>query len=251
MIFVLGGGANLNYKVVFGTSAPSSPKENTIWVNTSTAITGHAFSVTEPTNPVEGMVWFKTGDSSNVAFNVLKKNGAWVYPTSCRQRVSGEWTERNTKVFLNGSWIDIWNGIFNDAGQIFTPYAKQETNGTVAINTDGILFTTQKSEDSKSYMRYGPIRIDGIDSISADFKVIDTVSGSHYCYLFVGQTTGMTYADASIKAYTNPGKGESRTTTLDLSTAGLSGDYYVYVGTEAANWTYARSINNTKTYATR
>ena len=44
-----GGGTPLNFKVVGGTSAPSNPKENTIWVNTSTAITSWDFSATEPT----------------------------------------------------------------------------------------------------------------------------------------------------------------------------------------------------------
>ena len=38
----------LNFTVVNGTSAPSSPTENTIWVNTSTAITGWDFSATQP-----------------------------------------------------------------------------------------------------------------------------------------------------------------------------------------------------------
>ena len=44
-----GAGGGLNFKVVGGTSAPASPKENTIWVNTSTAITSWDFSATEPT----------------------------------------------------------------------------------------------------------------------------------------------------------------------------------------------------------
>ena len=48
MIYVLGGGENLNFKVVGGTTEPSNPKENTIWVNTDTAITSWDFSATEP-----------------------------------------------------------------------------------------------------------------------------------------------------------------------------------------------------------
>lgn len=43
-----GGGTSLNFKVVGGTSAPSNPKENTIWVNTSNKITAWAFSADEP-----------------------------------------------------------------------------------------------------------------------------------------------------------------------------------------------------------
>lgn len=48
MIFNESGGMSLNFKVVGGTSAPSNPKENTIWVNTSTAIHAWDFSATEP-----------------------------------------------------------------------------------------------------------------------------------------------------------------------------------------------------------
>lgn len=54
-----GGGASLNFKVVGGTSAPSSPTANTIWVNTDTAITGWHFGADEPnvydlkTNPAD------------------------------------------------------------------------------------------------------------------------------------------------------------------------------------------------------
>lgn len=42
------GGAGLNFKVVGGTTQPSSPKENTIWVNTDTPITSWDFSSEAP-----------------------------------------------------------------------------------------------------------------------------------------------------------------------------------------------------------
>lgn len=50
-IFILsagGGGAGINLEVVGGTTQPSSPKENTVWVNTSTTITSWDFSATQP-----------------------------------------------------------------------------------------------------------------------------------------------------------------------------------------------------------
>ena len=48
-VFVLSGGEdNLNFRVINGTSAPASPKERDIWVNTSTAITSWDFSPTQP-----------------------------------------------------------------------------------------------------------------------------------------------------------------------------------------------------------
>lgn len=48
MIFnMTGGGAGLNFKVV-GNPQPASPKENTIWVNTDTPISGYHFGNEEP-----------------------------------------------------------------------------------------------------------------------------------------------------------------------------------------------------------
>ena len=43
-----GGGADLNFRVLNGTSAPANPKENDIWVNTSADVTAWAFSAEEP-----------------------------------------------------------------------------------------------------------------------------------------------------------------------------------------------------------
>lgn len=43
-----GSGAGLNFKVVGGTTQPSNPSENTIWVNTDKEITGWIFSAKNP-----------------------------------------------------------------------------------------------------------------------------------------------------------------------------------------------------------
>ena len=43
-----GGGSDLNFKVVGGTTKPSSPSANTIWVNTDTEITGWSLSSSDP-----------------------------------------------------------------------------------------------------------------------------------------------------------------------------------------------------------
>ena len=106
MIFnMTGGGGNpLNFKVVGGTSQPSDTKENTIWVNTSTTISGWAFSAETPSNPVAGMVWFLTGTSSNIEFNALTKNDVTIYPLSAKQYVSGAWVDVTAQSYQGGVW---------------------------------------------------------------------------------------------------------------------------------------------------
>lgn len=102
---VEGGGGSLNFKVVGDTSAPSSPTENTIWVNTSNDITGWAFTSKTPTAS-EGLVWFAIGNNSPVAFNAIKKNELWFYPGSCQQYVSGVWVTKTAKTYQLGTWKD-------------------------------------------------------------------------------------------------------------------------------------------------
>lgn len=101
-----GGGGSLNFKVVGGNVQPTSPSENTIWVNTSTEITGYVFSATQPESPTAGTVWISTGANSPVAFNAQKKNGLWVYPQSCYQYINDTWTTKTAKTYQNGTWID-------------------------------------------------------------------------------------------------------------------------------------------------
>lgn len=120
MIYVIGGGgANLNFKVVGGTTQPTSPKENTIWVNTDTKISEWVFSATQPSYPYEGMVWFGTGTSSGAEFNALKKNQIHVYPIYAKQYVSGSWVNKTAKTYKSGTWNE-WSKTLLPASDILS-----------------------------------------------------------------------------------------------------------------------------------
>lgn len=112
------GGAGLNFKVVGGTTQPTNPTENTVWVNTSTTISSYVFAATEPSNPTAGMVWISTSTSSTVEFNALKKNGIQVYPTSVKQYVGGAWVDKIAKSYQSGEWVD-WSRTIFDAGNTY------------------------------------------------------------------------------------------------------------------------------------
>lgn len=116
-----GGGASLNFKVV-GNPQPQNPKENTIWLNTDTKITGWIFSALQPSVMDDGYVWFPTSASSNAEFNALKKNVIQVYPSSAKQYIGGAWVYKEAKIYQGGAWIDfvtdvyLWkNGVANEA----------------------------------------------------------------------------------------------------------------------------------------
>lgn len=112
-----GGGTSLNFKVVGGTSQPTAPKENTIWVNTSTAIPSWAFSATEPESPVAGMVWFLTGTSSSVAFNALRKNDIQVCPNGAKQYIGGQWVYKEAKAYQGGEWKHLRTYLYTNGDE--------------------------------------------------------------------------------------------------------------------------------------
>lgn len=112
-----GGGVGLNFKVIGGTTEPSNPRENVIWVNTNQKITSWFFTATEPTNPANGTVWFVTGASSSAEFNALKKNGIQVYAISAKQYVSGAWYDKTVKLYRDGKWVGLLAYLYNSGDE--------------------------------------------------------------------------------------------------------------------------------------
>lgn len=153
MIFNMSGvGSAMNFKVVGGTTAPSNPKENTIWINTATPITSYVFSATEPSSAEEGMVWISVGTASNVAFSATKKNPIMVYPLYAKQYVSGAWVQVDAKIYQNG-----WNDLLTEV--VFF--------GDGAINTDTFGSTTVASG-------YNPYSITGGNIVFSQYVDVTT-----------------------------------------------------------------------------
>ena len=181
-----GGGTALNFRVVGGTTAPSNPKENTIWVNTSTPITSWVFSATQPTGAT-GKVWISTDTSSQIAFNALKKNGIQVYPISAKQYVSGAWVDKTVKSWQGGKWVDWWNGELYKYGNEYVDItggwnAVGTTPPTVTRNADNMVITQPRVSGSRST---GSLRTKNAIDVTNFKKAMFRVSGSDGRYTFV------------------------------------------------------------------
>lgn len=185
-----GGGGGLNYKVIGGTSKPEgSVKENTIWVDTNTKITSHVFSATQPENPDDGMVWFQTGMSSNAAFNALKKNSIEVYPTGCKQYVADAWAAKTAETYMNGKWVDWWNGELYDSGNEYSVQTggweivgtgSKESNYIIVGATSAISPSTNSAQFNKcvDLSAYSTLKLNFIELSS------NSSTGRIYVYLY-------------------------------------------------------------------
>lgn len=146
-----GSGGGLNFKVVGGTSTPASPKENTIWVNSSVSITSWVFSATEPEAPAAGMVWFTTDKKSTAPFNALKKNDITLCPISTQQYVSGAWAEKTAKCYKSGEWVEVKiPGFFifkSGEGALVPVRHIYGRNASITASAEKLVYYTQSSGD--------------------------------------------------------------------------------------------------------
>ena len=100
------GGGGLNLKVVGGTTQPTNPRENTIWINTTTAISGYALSPTQPETGTEGLVWLKTADTG-VEINVGRKNAVLLHLASCNIYTGSKWDYIEAHVYRGNIWVQF------------------------------------------------------------------------------------------------------------------------------------------------
>ena len=103
-VLAIKGGTELNFEVVGGTTQPSNPKENTIWVNTETEITGWEIRESEPESPYEGMVWIAVATSGYTEISVVSDLSIYINPSRCKQYVSSTWVDKKAMTYKGGEW---------------------------------------------------------------------------------------------------------------------------------------------------
>lgn len=237
MILNMTGGAPLNFKVVGGTTQPSNPGENTIWVNTGTEVTGWVFAADQPESPSAGLVWIRTGLSSAIAFNALKKNAIQVYPICAKQYTSGAWTDVTAKSFQGGVWVDWATYLFRDGDQM-----TELTNGwtfktesgsiTGSVSGNAIVFTRNGTEGQRASAFTGKtIDVTNFSKLCADV-VIESFGEATDQGLTLGLTSTNTSYNPTFVASQKESSVVSKTIQLDISS--VSGSYYVALYSRAA-----------------
>lgn len=232
-----GGTDALNFKVVGGTEQPGNPKENTIWVNTETDISGWVFSPEEPAEPSGGLVWIGLGMASPAPFNALKKGGLYCFPASCRQYAGGAWVNADAYLWKDGAWVQF--------GSALSPYFYQDGDAKIELlgdgaDADGYITLTAASGNRKPEAYFVIPDIENYGAISC---VINSYS-EYTPVVFIRQiSTGDNVATASPSS-------QGETVRIDLSGLGLRGnDYYFVLHTEAV-WHSTGSTNGYWTYGT-
>lgn len=230
-----GGGAPLNFKVV-GNPQPTSPKENTIWINTDVAVTGYVFSATTPSRPTQGMAWIETGLLSSVPFNALKKNSIELLPQNVKQYVSGTWVAKNAKTYQGGKWVDWWNGELYEAGNEYEAvtggwqaYARKYDGGTAltpTIRRDATSLYASIGAGGGTVHTANKINITGFSYLYFD-GYVSCADNSPWVTLGLWRTTDGDWQPNLVAQLRAPVSGSK--CTLDLTNV-ADGEYYIGFG---------------------
>ena len=243
-------GVELNFKVVGGTIQPTSPSENTIWVNTSTTITSWVFSATQPAR-APGRVWIATGTSSPVTFNALKNNNITTYPISAKQYVGGAWVDKTAKSYQGGKWVDWIIYMYNKGNQYTALTGGWTSYGDYAdikFNSDHIYLTIKSGHNEQWGMAHTVNKID-VTNINTLYFYIDErtsadisdSSNNSSKYSTVGISTSPNVRTYGWTAYKRIPTG-TISTWFEVDVSSYSGEYYVCIlnAVNATNATYMK-----------
>lgn len=228
-------GIELNFEVVGGTSQPSNPKENTIWVNTSTAISGWIIDsgTNIPEDVADGTVFIHTTDNSNISFNVLKDGYLFVNPMAAYQFKSNSWNGVDFKIYKAGEWLGYYpdgalyyygNEVASlTGGWVVSNRTFDCTAGAYTKHSDRIeIRTTGQGTAIRAYTK-NRISLDGIDVIWIHVTDSTLFSGNGVYTLILTE-----WADAPdewAKYVTISGE----TGYYAMEVSDLSGEYFVSV----------------------
>lgn len=224
-----------NFTVVGGTTQPSNPTENTIWVNTSRSITGWHFGNSNdlPSSISSGFVWITLTLDSSVGFNGLKENSLFVYPLKVSQYEGANgWVAKKMKIYQSGAWKDSMMYLYH-RGDSYVDVTggwsiTTGSGGAYTLNSDNIYLHYTGSAYRTSVMyTTRKINISNMSTLYLNVNVTENSQGMYFGITNTAPSESPSYYGEFVTyAYSyNTGV---QTMQLDVSSF-TSGEYHVVV----------------------
>ena len=241
------GGGGLRLRIFDGSSAPSNPKDNDIWIKTSTAI--EEWELSDKALPIswamgKGFVYIK-GDfagsydyreTTGLALDVLWNHDGAMYArlTSCVQYDGSTWASKDAYIYHDGwhQFAYAWNGELFDNGNQYA----QKTGGWVGNNYTEI-GTTLKLKASNSRPIVSTVNAIDLSGYSTLHCIADLQLGK----VGVSSTKDLTVEEPAWTASTDL---QAQEVTVDISS--LTTGYIQLFA--VASWT--ATVNATKVWLT-
>jgi len=221
------GGTALNFTVVGGTVRPTSPKENTIWVNTGLAISNWGFDPATPNYLGLGGVWIKTTVSGDIAFNALKKNTVKLVLNAVYQWNGSALVQKEALVYMGGAWVAFEKivysyGSWGSYGNFNLAWSNYGTNSQKA-NSDNYQFIGSGSANA-NYRLSTNVDFSNVSKVQMVYKL---TGGNSNCHLGVAPAGTGAFNNTEVAKTTFTSDNTLRTVTVDTSS--LSGVYNIVI----------------------
>ena len=241
------GGVGIAFAVVGGTTQPSNPKENTVWVNTSTSIPNTYVQAFEPDSPTVGDVWINTWYASDgngnavyseiMTVTITKNPFIRIAAKSGKQWNGTEWVQLATRVYKNGTWspdllVILMDGSWGPLGHPTKGYHSNSiTNDTYTFSyNDGYMYLKSKSEGAGHYRIYIETSID-VTPYNTMTAVGYTISSLCHGWIFLNkEIKGSTSVLGGDSYYTEDINSASATNPLIVTSDISSAEGKMYFG---------------------
>lgn len=246
-----GGGVSMNYKVVGGTSQPSNPDANTIWVKSANEITSYRFSPVQPSGASEGMVWIKTGTSGSVILDIPKEATVRLYLTGCSQYISGAWVNVDAYIYQSSAWKQFGTAIIYlyNAGDKCTAVTGGWTSSGYSYASRDVVApvfgTSTMKVQCTQHTSAGQVAIGGtankIDLTNVDKIVINITAVTNSAAFIISTSKAIPSSPTKTTAISATG-----TVTVDVSS--LTGSYYLAIRAISSTAEPTRGATTNKIY---
>lgn len=221
------GGFGLNLKIVNGTTMPSNPRENTVWVNTTTRITSYAFSYTQPETVSEGLLWLKISNlDSGVEVDVGKKNSVKLNLTFAALYTGSAWKNVECFVFYKGEWkqFSFLRTYLYNAGDQCTALTggwgiTNHGGGTSKLLDDYIEVSHSTGSNRISNIHTkSKVNISGYSKLCAQLEVSEA-SSSYGITFGLGTSTGLDGGKPTVSTFVDKPSDGPTIVSVDISSA--------------------------------
>lgn len=236
------GGGGLRLRTFGGTSAPSNPRDNDIWIKTDIAIA--AWELSDKTFPSwempSGFVYIK-GDfagsydyreTTGLALDVPGNHDGIIYAglTNCVQYDGSAWASKDAYVYHDG-WHQFsytWNGELFDNGNQYTTITGGWTLSKFSV-TDGAFdtgLTSQTSGNDVMACSVNKVDVTRFSTLHISCYSNYSNSGGRGTARFgLCSTNGLSNGDFA--AYRDIDTGSSTITEYSVDVSSITGSYYV------------------------
>ena len=224
--------SGLNFEVVGGTTQPTSPLENMVWINTNIAITSWNFAPIElrPSSSQQGDVWIVTGNyHNNISFDAVKENVVYICPVKAYQYQSGSWVEVGIKVYKNNEWINNRLYVY-DRGDSCTDvtggWSKSSSSGSVQFGSESFYLKGTNFDGPASAKTNNPVDITPY-SIMTVIGYVASVASEYGSVCF--QSSRLISASTGSGTATWHKGGSTGNFTMNIDVSAVTGEYYVLI----------------------